>query len=167
VDLSSKPLREILIPFLQESINLVGDRLHIEAPSDFITLASLIPDPTEYQNVTLLDGSGLIAANRVTPKTFLHIMKSLKEQPYFQALYDGLPVSGVSGTLESRMNTPLLKDRVHAKTGTINGVANLAGYWTKSDQSLEPFVIFTESSLSASEARAKIDAQVADFARKN
>ena len=167
VDLSSKPLKEILIPFLQESINLVGDRLHIEAPSDFITLASLIPDQTEYQNVTLLDGSGLIAANRITPKTFLHFLKSLKEQPYFQALYDGLPVSGVSGTLENRMNTPLLKDRVHAKTGTINGVANLAGYWTKSDQSLEPFVIFTESSLPASEARAKIDVQVADFARKN
>ena len=167
VDLSSKPLKEILIPFLQESINLVGDRLHIEASDDLVTLGTLLSDPTEYQNITLLDGSGLIAADKITPATFLHILTALQSQPYFQDLYAGLPVSGESGTLQNRMNDALLKSRVHAKTGTIDNVANLAGYWTKSDQTLEPFVIFTESNLSAPEARLKVDAVVLDFARKN
>ena len=167
VDLSSKRLKEVLIPFLQDSINLVGDRLHIEAPEDFVTLASLLPDPMEYQNITLLDGSGLIAEDKISPLTFLHILKALKDQPYFEDLFNGLPVSGVSGTLESRMDDALLKGRVHAKTGTIDGVANLAGYWTKVDQSLEPFVIFTDSNVSAHVARVKIDAAVAEFARKN
>lgn len=167
VDLSSKPLKEMLVPFLRNSINLMGDRLNIEASQDFITLAALLPNPADYQNVTLVDGSGLMAGNKVSPKTFLQILDSLKKQPYFQDLYNGLPVSGVNGTLQDRMDDALLKEKVHAKTGTINRVANLAGYWTKSDQSLEPFVIFTESGLPASAARAKIDEVVAEFARKN
>lgn len=167
VDLSSKPLREILIPFLQDSINLVGDRLHIEAPGDFVTLAALLPDPTEYQNVTLLDGSGLIAADRASPKMFLHLLKAIQTQPYFSDFFAGLPVSGVSGTLENRMNDALLKNRIHAKTGTLDRVVNLAGYWTKIDQSLEPFVIFTDSDLTAPSARLKVDKLVGDFARKN
>ena len=167
VDLSSIPLKDILVPFLQESINLVGDRLHIEAGEDLITLASLIPDPIEYQNVTLLDGSGLIAEDKISPKTFYHVLTSLISQPYFQDLYAGLPVSGVSGTLQNRMNDALLINRVHAKTGTLDGVANLAGYWIKSDQKMEPFVIFTESDQSSQTARSKIDAVVGEFARKN
>ncbi len=167
VDLSSKTLKEILVPFLQESINLVGDRLHIEAPGDFFTLASLIPDSAEYKDVTLLDGSGLIAGNKMSPKTFLHFLTAIQSEAYFSDLYAALPVSGVSGTLTNRMDDALLKNRIHAKTGTIDGVANLAGYWLKSDQSLEPFVIFTDSNLPASTVRAKADALVAEFARKN
>lgn len=167
VDLSSKKLKDILTPFLRYSINLVGDRLNIEAPQDFITLAALMPEPADYANVTLVDGSGLMAANKMSPKTLLKILTALKTQPYFEDLYAGLPISGVNGTLQDRMDDALLKEKVHAKTGTINHVANLAGYWTKSDQSLEPFVIFTESRLSAETARGKIDEVVGEFARKN
>ena len=167
VDLSSKTLKEILPAFLQESINLVGDRLHIEASDDFVTLASLIPDAQEYANVVLLDGSGLIAEDKVSPKTFLHFLNALKTQPYFQDLYDGLPVSGGNGTLQYRLTSTLTKGKVHAKTGTIDSVANLAGYWVKADKSLESFVVFSESNLPASTVRAQIDSAITDFARKN
>jgi D-alanyl-D-alanine carboxypeptidase/D-alanyl-D-alanine-endopeptidase (penicillin-binding protein 4) len=167
VDLSSKDLKEMLIPFLQNSINIVGDRLHIEASSDLETFASLMGAETDFSRVSLVDGSGLMAANQVTPRLFLQFLNALKNQPYFDQLYAGLPVSGVSGTLQSRMGTSLLKNRVHAKTGTIDRVVNLGGFWFKQNQELEPFVIFTESSLTAADAREKVDAIVDDFARNN
>jgi len=167
VDLSSKTLKEILPAFLQESINLVGDRLHIEASDDLVTLASLISDPQEYANLVFVDGSGLIAEDKISPKTFLHFLNALKTQPYFQDLYDGLPVSGGNGTLQYRLTGALTKGRIHAKTGTIDSVANLAGYWVKADQSLESFVVFSESNLPASTVRAQIDSAITGFARKN
>jgi len=167
VDLSSVTLREMLVPFLQNSINIVGERLYFEAPSDLITLASVLTDENDYRNVSLVDGSGLMAANRVSPKTFYKFLSGLMTQPYFADLYAGLPVSGESGTLRLRMDSELLKGKVHAKTGTIDLVSNLAGYWVKADQTLEPFVVFTESSLNATDARKKIDAIVDEFAQKN
>ena len=167
IDLSSEKLKDILVPFLQSSINLVGERLHIEASDDMATIASLLNDPNDYQNVSLVDGSGLMAANQVSPKTFYKILSALQHQSYFHYLLAGLPVSGQSGTLKNRMNTPLLKGRVHAKTGTIDHVVNLAGYWTKQDDSLEPFVIFTDSSLIPQTARKLIDDMVDEIARKN
>jgi D-alanyl-D-alanine carboxypeptidase/D-alanyl-D-alanine-endopeptidase (penicillin-binding protein 4) len=167
VDLSSVTLREMIVPFLQSSINIVGERLHFEAPTDLITLASVLSDESDYRNVTLVDGSGLMAANRITPKTFYKFLSGLMTQPYFADLHAGLPVSGESGTLRMRMDSEFLKGKVHAKTGTIDLVSNLAGYWVKADQSLEPFVIFTESSLSATDARKKIDSIVDEFGRKN
>lgn len=167
VDLSSKNLKEILIPFLQNSINIVGERLYLEAPTDLITLSAVVGETVDANSAVMVDGSGLMAANRITPSILYRFLSGLMQQPYFQDLYAGLPVSGVSGTLTNRMGTELLKGKVHAKTGTIDLVTNLAGYWMKSDQSLEPFVIFTESSLTATDARKKVDAIVDEFARKN
>lgn len=167
VDLSSQKLKDMLIPFLQSSINIVGERLHLEASDDLETIASLLSDPNDYQNVTLVDGSGLMAANQVSPKTFYKILSALQHQSYFHDLFAGLPVSGQSGTLKNRMNTTLLKGRIHAKTGTIDHVVNLAGYWSKQNDSLEPFVIFTDSSLIPQAARKLVDDMVDEFARKN
>jgi D-alanyl-D-alanine carboxypeptidase/D-alanyl-D-alanine-endopeptidase (penicillin-binding protein 4) len=167
VDLSSKNLKEILIPFLQNSINIVGERLYLEAPTDLITLSAVVGETVDSNSAVMVDGSGLMAANRITPAILYRFLSGLMQQPYFQDLYAGLPVSGVSGTLMNRMGTDLLKGNVHAKTGTIDLVTNLAGYWTKPDQSLEPFVIFTESSLTATDARKRVDVIVDEFARKN
>ena len=167
VDLSSKPLKEILIPFMQDSINIVGDRLHIEAPHDHETLMSLGMDSVTVQSIPLVDGSGLIAENKITPNLMFQVLQELPKQTYFENLYLGLPVSGVSGTLKSRMNDALLKNKIHAKTGTIDSVSNLAGYWLTNDLRLMPFLVFMESSDSAPTQRAKIDSLVREFARKN
>ncbi len=167
VDLSSITLKEMIAPFLQESINMVGERLHLEASDDLGTMASLLSDPQDYNNVEFVDGSGLMAANVTSPKTFYRFLSALRYQSFFPVFYSGLPVSGQSGTLKNRMNTPLLNGRIHAKTGTIDHVVNLAGYWNKQDDSLEPFVIFTDSSLIPQAARKLVDDMVDEFARKN
>jgi|GEM_PF-2974603 len=177
VDLSSKPLREILPPFLQQSINLIADRLYLEVAyrlgssrmdePELQSLSLLLEDPNATDGVVAFDGSGLIAADQLPAKTLRRYLEALRTQPYFSDFLQGLPVAGKSGTMRSRLTGSLTSGRVFAKTGTIDGVANLAGYYLKADSTYEPFVIFTHSNLAASTVRAQMDKLVTEFARQN
>ena len=76
------------------------------------------------------DGSGLSKEDRVTAKLIADLLLKIRGDAKFAAVYEGLPVSGISGTLESRfINTaPQAVGLVHAKTGTLDGTVSLAGY---------------------------------------
>lgn len=76
------------------------------------------------------DGSGLSKQDRVTAKLIANLLLKIRGDEKFAAVYEGLPVSGISGTLESRfINTaPQAVGLVHAKTGTLDGTVSLAGY---------------------------------------
>jgi D-alanyl-D-alanine carboxypeptidase/D-alanyl-D-alanine-endopeptidase (penicillin-binding protein 4) len=41
-----------------------------------------------------------------------------------------LPISGIDGTLSNRFKSPMLRERMRLKTGTLDGVRALAGYVT-------------------------------------
>lgn len=92
----------------------------------------------------VLDGSGLSAKARVTPSVLARaILASLSEEK-LAGLAAGLPVAGVSGTLEDRFNDKsekVARGNVHAKTGTLVGVAALTGYLTTADGARLVFAI--------------------------
>jgi D-alanyl-D-alanine carboxypeptidase/D-alanyl-D-alanine-endopeptidase (penicillin-binding protein 4) len=177
VDLSSKTLREILGPFLEKSINLIGDRLYLEAAYqlgsvkfDEPQLRSLIDvthDSTSIDGAIIYDGSGLISADQIAVKSLRAYLAGLRDQPYFNDFLHALPVAGKTGTIRSRLTGALTNGRVFAKTGTIDGVANLAGYFLKADLTYEPFVVFTHSNLAASTVRTQMDKIVTEIARQN
>jgi PBP4 family serine-type D-alanyl-D-alanine carboxypeptidase len=72
------------------------------------------------------DGSGLSEGNRVTPTDVCKLLSYMLSHPYAQQYYDSMAISGRDGTLRNRMGS--IAGRVHAKTGTINGVKALSGY---------------------------------------
>ncbi len=75
----------------------------------------------------LVDGSGLSRANRVSATTLVSILEAAENEPAWGgALVTSLPTGG-TGTLIRRFREPGLRNRVHAKTGYINGVSSLAG----------------------------------------
>ena len=75
--------------------------------------------------VTLTDGSGLDRGNRVTCRL---LAAALTRAGSSSVLAAGLPVAGETGTLHDRFrNTPAV-GRVRAKTGSLGGVATLAGF---------------------------------------
>jgi D-alanyl-D-alanine carboxypeptidase/D-alanyl-D-alanine-endopeptidase (penicillin-binding protein 4) len=81
----------------------------------------------------LRNGSGLYDANRVSSKTVVQFLEhAMQDRALASVLEKGLPVAAESGTLRNRL--PGLKGRVHAKTGTLDGVSALAGYLTEGDR---------------------------------
>lgn len=80
------------------------------------------------QAVQCYDGCGLSELNRVTPTAICKLLNYMLGQPSSQAYFDSMSISGRDGTLRHRMGSSKMEGRVHAKTGTINGVKTLSGY---------------------------------------
>lgn len=81
-------------------------------------------------NLKVKDASGLSRENRVTATQISKLLMIIYHDPKFKPLVDGLPVGGISGTLQERFieTAPGAIGLVRAKTGTLNGTTNLAGY---------------------------------------
>lgn len=86
-------------------------------------------------NLVVKDASGLSKENRVTAYQVAQLLMVIKHDPRYTRLIDGLPVGGVTGTLRKRFieTAPNAIGLVKAKTGTLNGTANLAGYVESGD----------------------------------
>ena len=81
-------------------------------------------------NVHAFDGSGLSHENRITAQTLVKVLMEMERNPKFASAVNGLPVGGISGTLQNRFikSAPQAVGLVHAKTGSLNGVVSLAGF---------------------------------------
>ena len=77
---------------------------------------------------TVFDGSGLDRSDRTTPAEVVTLLSKVWATPTGQLLYAALPIVGKQGTVAGiGVHTPA-QGRCAAKTGTLNGVTNLAGY---------------------------------------
>ena len=96
-----------------------------------LTNFGIDPDKIEVS-----DGSGLSKQNRVTAKAMADLLMKIRNEPKYASIYDGLPIGGVSGTLQNRFLTtaPQAVGLVHAKTGTLSGTISLAGYVDSEDR---------------------------------
>jgi D-alanyl-D-alanine carboxypeptidase/D-alanyl-D-alanine-endopeptidase (penicillin-binding protein 4) len=93
----------------------------------------------------VLDGSGLSAADRTSPLQVAQLLLRLASTPAGAVLRANLAVAGHSGTLRKRMRGTRAAGRCQAKTGTLTGVSNLAGYCESGDGHLLAFAIFTDA----------------------
>jgi D-alanyl-D-alanine carboxypeptidase len=112
--------------------------------------------------VVVKDASGLSRKNRVTAMQVAELLVKIRDEGKYAPVVNGLPVGGISGTLEKRFvkTAPGAVGLVKAKTGTLNGTANLAGYVESGDHEYA-FVIIADKlprTYSAGErARAIVD----------
>jgi D-alanyl-D-alanine carboxypeptidase len=180
----SQPLSHILVPFLKHSINVVGEALLrtvgqksetarnmdlLEAGQDEMRefvgrigartagKVRVKVEPRYFSGrVTLYDGSGLSREDRVTGDAMIALLKDISNAPYFKYIWDALPIAGVDGTLKARMKGTAAQNLLRAKTGTISGVYNLAGYVPRMVNGriaqLVPFVILTKDAKSKTAA---------------
>ncbi|MBF2097124.1 MAG: D-alanyl-D-alanine carboxypeptidase/D-alanyl-D-alanine-endopeptidase [Gloeomargaritaceae cyanobacterium C42_A2020_066] len=82
-------------------------------------------DPTHYRQA---DGSGLSRHNLISPAALVGTLQAMARTPYATAFRQSLAVPGGPGTLTRRLVDTPAAGRVAAKTGTLAGVATLAGY---------------------------------------
>jgi D-alanyl-D-alanine carboxypeptidase/D-alanyl-D-alanine-endopeptidase (penicillin-binding protein 4) len=76
----------------------------------------------------VIDGSGLSRRNRTTPREVVRLLVEMANTETGDVFADSLAVAGRTGTLDRRMRGSAAQDACRAKTGTLNGVSNLAGY---------------------------------------
>jgi serine-type D-Ala-D-Ala carboxypeptidase/endopeptidase (penicillin-binding protein 4) len=79
--------------------------------------------------VRIVDGSGLSALDRLTPKAIVTILQRMWADSDLRPLvFRILPVAGRDGTLRHRLREPPARGNVRAKTGTLENTSALSGY---------------------------------------
>jgi serine-type D-Ala-D-Ala carboxypeptidase/endopeptidase (penicillin-binding protein 4) len=130
-----------------------SDEAGLKAVRDFLVEAGI-----ESKDVRLNDGCGLSRDNLVTPRFQTSLLLFLSTRPHFELFLNTLAVSGTDGTLRNRLASQPLKGVIHAKTGTLNGVATLSGYMTtKSGRNLIFSIFANNASASMGRIRRTID----------
>lgn len=169
----SPELQEILAFTLTWSDNLLAERIARLAAKaagyslDDAGVAQTFSDVLssfgiEKKNAIIQDASGLSRDNRITAKQVAELLFKIRQDSKFASLIGGLPVGGVTGTLRHRFieTAPQAVGLIKAKTGTLNGTANLAGYVESGDREYA-FVIFADrlrkGSVAESRARNTVD----------
>ncbi|MCX4744358.1 D-alanyl-D-alanine carboxypeptidase/D-alanyl-D-alanine-endopeptidase [Kitasatospora sp. NBC_01287] len=175
----SAPLGDLLVPFLKLSNNGIAEHLvkeigavragsgswaaGLDQVRGFLRRGGLESTPAR-----LVDGSGLSRQNLMTGRRLVALLRFARQQPWFSAWYDALPVAGdprrmVGGTLTERMRDTPAAGRVHAKTGSMTGVDALAGYLERVDGRTLAFSVLVNDFAGAS-PRPVIDALVVRLA---
>jgi D-alanyl-D-alanine carboxypeptidase/D-alanyl-D-alanine-endopeptidase (penicillin-binding protein 4) len=81
--------------------------------------------------VRVVDGSGLSLDDRLTARAVGELLRSaIRDGTIGDELVDSLPIAGVNGTLEDRMERLPAYRHVFAKTGTTSRASALSGYVT-------------------------------------
>lgn len=84
--------------------------------------------PEYADEIRLIDGAGLSRDNRASPRAFLALLQEFSKEPVFPHLWHSLPIAGRDGTLRNRMKGTNAQGVVRAKTGTLRGAYQLAGF---------------------------------------
>ena len=117
-------------------------------------------------NIEVADGSGVSLYNYVTADAQVALLRyAYKNSSIYQPFYAALPIAGVDGTLDTRMQSGPAYRNVRAKTGTVEGVIALSGYVTASNGHQLAFSIIVNGVLSAKVARDFQDRICQELAR--
>ncbi len=139
--LTSLPLSEMVKYVILWSDNTLADRLGKAAARKLgyetnskgltQTFKQAMDDlGVDATGLKVFDGSGLSKSNRVSASTVVSLLMKIRNNPTFASIYDGLPVGGLTGTLQKRFleTAPHAIGHVHAKTGWVNRSVTMAGY---------------------------------------
>ena len=93
---------------------------------------------------TLVDGSGLSEEDKTSPYEVVTLLNEIAHTELGTILRGDLAVAGHTGTLAERMRGTAAAGRCQAKTGTLTGVSNLAGYCAAADGDELAFAFFND-----------------------
>ena len=93
----------------------------------------------------MYDGSGLARKNYVSPIFFVSFLRIMARSAVYEPYFNSLPQPGGKGTLETilRNEDKAFKGRVHAKTGSMNGVRCISGYVVSADGDPDKTIAFS------------------------
>ena len=177
----SPPLQTIMDWMLLWSDNTLGDRMatyaamkagfgYTESGIEKVFVKTLTDLEIDSTGLNAVDGSGLSKSNKVSARMIGQLLLKTYRNEKYRTIYGGLPIGGVSGTMQTRFieSAPSAIGLVRAKTGTLNGTVSLAGYVQGGDQEYI-FVAIADQipkGVSAGKAaRTALDKMLAKFAK--
>ncbi|MFC0309818.1 serine-type D-Ala-D-Ala carboxypeptidase [Gallibacterium trehalosifermentans] len=153
----SKALPELLKKMMKHSDNQIADALfrtiayyYYKRPATFqlggMAIRRILEKNTHirFGNSVIADGSGLSRQNLISANTMLQTLEFIAKNDNKLNLLQTFPIAGVDGTISGRgslISPPLVKN-VIAKTGSLKGVYNLAGFMTNARGEHIAFVQF-------------------------
>ena len=153
----SKPLPDLLKKMMKKSDNQIADSLFrtvayhtYKRPASFqlgaMALKRVLSSQAgvKFGHTIIADGSGLSRHNLIDPNTMLQALEYMAKNENSLHLLETFPIAGVDGTISGRgglIQAPLVKN-VLAKTGSLKGVYNLAGFMTNARGEKVAFVQF-------------------------
>ncbi|HEY7504431.1 MAG TPA: D-alanyl-D-alanine carboxypeptidase/D-alanyl-D-alanine-endopeptidase [Gemmatimonadales bacterium] len=134
---SSAPLDSIAIEVNRRSVNIGAELMLQFAAGNQLTGPGLLTQHVRQivgpsARVHLVDGSGLSEFNRMSALTQMLYLARFPQIPGNQRFPLLLPANG-TGTLRRLRGGGMARGVVHAKTGTLDEVATLAGYLARQD----------------------------------
>ena len=141
-EIHSLPLAQIVSYMNRESINHFAELLYRNAAREDgrqgTALAALeelreflsSKAGTNPQHIKVSDGSGLSEADSLTARSMVQLLAYAHKAPWSSVFHASMPVAGESELMRRRMRQTPAEGNLHAKTGTTNTVASLAGYVT-------------------------------------
>jgi serine-type D-Ala-D-Ala carboxypeptidase/endopeptidase (penicillin-binding protein 4) len=109
-------------------------------------------EPGQY---SIYDGSGLSRQNRLSPKIIVDILRNVKDDlSIYPEFVTALGVMGVDGNVKNRMRKVASSNKARVKTGTLNFVSALSGFFQSKEGELFAFSILMND-LKCSNRRAK------------
>jgi D-alanyl-D-alanine carboxypeptidase/D-alanyl-D-alanine-endopeptidase (penicillin-binding protein 4) len=76
----------------------------------------------------IVNGSGLARETRLSPAFLVDLLQHGYRGPWMPEFVSSLPINGLDGTMRSRLRDEKQRGRMHIKTGSLDGVAAVAGY---------------------------------------
>lgn len=153
----SPPLRQIVDGMLEHSNNLVAELLglaatrrpgaSIESSGRALSLwmdrqsGSKANRTLSFSNASGLTRNNLVSANAATSALVEFLKRTRRED---EPLLARLPIGGWKGTLSNRFRDPNLAFRIWAKTGTLEYVSALAGYFFSKSGKTIAFSLFIQ-----------------------
>ncbi len=153
----SKPLPDLLDRMLKRSDNLIADTLTKTIGAKFFIQPGSFTNGTEaikqiifartgtdIRQARLEDGSGLSRNNRISATKMAELLRYIWKNDKTLNLITNLPKSGESGTLQYRrsMRNAPIKGQLIAKSGSLYGTYNMAGYGL--DKQGKPNTVFVQ-----------------------
>jgi D-alanyl-D-alanine carboxypeptidase/D-alanyl-D-alanine-endopeptidase (penicillin-binding protein 4) len=176
---SSAPLGTLVAQMLEASDNVIAECLARQValaehlPASFVGAARAVRSVLSRLGVDpgggMVDGSGLAARDRLSPATLTAVLRLVTgtARPALHAVVTALPVAAWSGTLADRYLSGAERraaGAVRAKTGSLTGVATLAGVVHDRGGRLLAFALMADRTGATSLADAALDAIVTRLA---
>ena len=158
---SSQPISKWITDMLQVSDNTEAEALARLVALDqgmagsFASInaaykKALAPTGLDVNSINVRDGSGLSGLNAVSPMFMAKLLQLInKNDSVLGMIRNGLPVSGETGSLQSRFKGDLADaiGKIAAKTGWLKTEYSLAGIITAKDNTILTFAIYANGKI--------------------